>query len=83
MNKSPWCPNCVSFGIECDVDEQNYDKPCDYYKPREKQSRGEKLDALHDSIVSGTYRSNQESNVEYSEDYDWGSHDFDNDPDWR
>ena len=25
----------------------------------------------------------QESPFEYTEDYDWSKHDFDNDPDWR
>ena len=25
----------------------------------------------------------QENPFEYTEDYDWSKHDFDNDPDWR
>ena len=25
----------------------------------------------------------QENPCEYTEDYDWSEHDFDNDPDWR
>jgi len=25
----------------------------------------------------------QETPIDYSEDYDWDSHDFDSDPDWR
>ena len=27
--------------------------------------------------------SDEESPVEYTEEYDWSRHDFDNDPDWR
>ncbi len=27
--------------------------------------------------------SDEESPVEYTEEYDWSQHDFDNDPDWR
>lgn len=43
----------------------------------------EDLDALHDEVVSGEHRRNQESSVEYSPNYDWSRHDFESDPDWR
>jgi hypothetical protein len=40
-------------------------------------------DEYHDEVVTGEHLRNEESPVEYSEDYDWSKHDWDNDPDWR
>lgn len=41
------------------------------------------IDRLHDEVATGEYRRNQESPFDYSPDYDWSEHDFDNDPEWR
>ena len=27
------CPDCTSFGIECDVEEEDYSKHCKYFTP--------------------------------------------------
>ena len=36
-----FCPSCVSFKVECSVDPEDWDKPCDYYE-EECQSWREK-----------------------------------------
>ena len=30
---SAFCPNCISFGVDCSVDEDEYSQPCDRFKP--------------------------------------------------
>ena len=30
------CPDCISFGNECNPEPEDYDKPCSCYKSREE-----------------------------------------------
>jgi len=32
-----YCPDCVSFGVECSVDPEDYTEPCPYFKPRKPE----------------------------------------------
>ncbi len=32
-----YCPSCVSYGVECEVDQEDWNSDCGYYKPRVKE----------------------------------------------
>lgn len=32
-----YCPDCVSFRVECSVDPEDYYEPCPYYRPKETE----------------------------------------------
>ena len=31
------CPNCISYNVECTVDQSEWDRDCPYYKPRTQE----------------------------------------------
>ncbi len=36
-----YCPSCVSYGNECDVDYEDWNQPCSYYKTAESEFESE------------------------------------------
>jgi len=91
MKHYPRCLECkTKLGnneCQCDgpwspVHDYDYCEACATILLDDPHSLGNYNDELHDEVVTGEYWRNRTRNIEFSKDYDWSKHDFDNDPDW-